>query len=176
MDGTHDLPQISTPNIAPAAGRSKLYIGLDGRLYVIQSTGIALPVGNELCVDNGTQNLTVAIASQALFTKPLFMQMRAKLIAGAGAGAYVCNFFLSTPASAAPLAMLPGASLKLLIELPASAHPTITIYDTSTGGTLLKTIVNPNSNPAIEQPPYWCGFFGFGEDSHWHFDTGLFQI
>lgn len=149
--------QQNSPSGAPAAGTALLTVGADGRLYITLPSNITLPVGNEFTVDVVTITLSAA-ATQAMFAATLFTQLCAKFILGAGAGAYVVN--LTLPVTN----ILPGALAYVNIELPASANPTLNIYDTSTGGTELEVLTNPA--PASGQ--YWFGIFKFGADLHWH--------
>jgi hypothetical protein len=163
IPGTYQSPQIAAPGVAAPAGTCLLFAGADGRWYVITpASATALPVGNELFLDNGTLNINAAIAAVALFAATLFGALRAKIIAAAGAGAYEADYFLPVTN------MLAGASVRLMIELPASANPTIEIFNASGAGTLLKTISTPNAGAAAA---YWWGIFGFGKDGAWHLDA-----
>jgi hypothetical protein len=83
----------------------------------------------------------------------------------AGAGAYVANLVISDGYA------LAGAVLRVPIDFPASANPTINIYDGSTGGTLLQgPLVNPN--PGTAGSFYFqAGFDGTG----WHKEVGAWQ-
>jgi hypothetical protein len=84
----------------------------------------------------------------------------AKLSVAAGAGAYVLNLTLSDANA------LAGALLRIAIDFGATANPTINIYDSSTGGTLLQTITNPGA--MAQSFRFEAGFDG----GAWHKETG----
>ena len=84
---------------------------------------------------------------------------------GAGSGAYVANLVLSDGNA------LAGAVLRIPIDFPASANPTVNIYDGSTGGTLLEgPLVNPNPGSAGSFY-FQAGFDGAG----WHKEFGSWE-
>ena len=63
---------------------------------------------------------------------------------------------------------LPGAIIKLYLEFAASANPTINVYDTSTGGTLLK---GPITNPDPAAANYYfieAAWLNNGAGYAWH--------
>jgi len=151
------LNQNSAPG-TPPSGAAMLSIGSDNRCYITLPSGTSLPVGNELAVDLAPVSINAAIGSQALFSASLFAQLCCCIVAAAGSGAYAANFVLPVTA------MLPGALAHVNIELPASANPTINLYDTSTSGMELQTL----TNPAPAAAAYWFGIFKFGQDGHWH--------
>jgi hypothetical protein len=81
---------------------------------------------------------------------------------GAGSGAYTANLLLGNTNAVA------GALIRIPIDFPASADPTVNIYNASTGGTLLEgPLVNPNpSTPASFL--FTAGFDGV----NWHKESG----
>jgi hypothetical protein len=85
---------------------------------------------------------------------------RQRFSAGAGAGAYVANIILSDANA------LAGALLRIPIDFAATVNPTINIYDSSTGGTLLQTITNIDAN--ARSFLFTAGFDG----TAWHKETG----
>jgi len=89
---------------------------------------------------------------------------RQPIALSAGAGAYVANLVLGDANA------LPGALLRIPIDFPASANPTINIYDSSTSGSLLATVTNPNPS-AIASFLFTAGFDG----AAWHKESGAWQ-
>jgi len=84
---------------------------------------------------------------------------------GVGSGAYVANLVLSDGNA------LAGAVLRIPIDFPASANPTVNIYDGSTGGTLVEgPLVNPNPGSAGSFY-FQAGFDGAG----WHKEFGSWE-
>jgi hypothetical protein len=85
---------------------------------------------------------------------------------GAGSGAYVANIVLSDAN------VLPGALLRIPIDFPASANPTVNIYDAGTGGTLIEgPLTNPNPGAAASFL-FTAGFDG----AHWHKESGAWVV
>ena len=84
-------------------------------------------------------------ANGTLTVSPLttFLQTIQRITAQAGAAAFTYNAVLAH-ANVNGSAPMPGAAAKLYLEFPASANPTIYVYDNSTAGALLKTVTNPN--------------------------------
>jgi hypothetical protein len=108
-------------------------------------------------------NAVVALAAAgttAILNAQTWLAGRAPFTAAAGAGAYVANITLS------PTNALPGALLRIPIDLAASPNMAINIYDGSTGGTLLQTITNPGG--IAQSFLFTAGFDG----AHWHKETG----
>lgn len=87
---------------------------------------------------------------------------RQPITAGAGTGAYVANVVLIDSNA------LAGALVRIPIDFAASANPTVNIYDSSTGGTLLEgPLVNPNPGTAASFL-FTAGFDG----TNWHKESG----
>jgi hypothetical protein len=83
----------------------------------------------------------------------------------AGSGAYAASIIISHTN------VMAGALVRIPIDFPASPNPSISIYDGSTGGTLLQgPLVNPN--PATTRSfLLTAGFDG----SNWHKESGAWQ-
>jgi len=81
----------------------------------------------------------------------------------AGSGPYTANLALSDTNA------LPGAFLRIPIDFPASANPTLNIYDTTLSGALLQGPLG-NPNPATTASfLFTAGFDG----TNWHKELGL---
>jgi hypothetical protein len=81
----------------------------------------------------------------------------------AGAGAYVVNITLSDAN------VLAGALVRIPIDFPASANPTVNIYDGSTAGNLLEgPLTNPNPGQAASFL-FTAGFDG----TNFHKESGM---
>jgi hypothetical protein len=101
-------------------------------------------------------DLTPAAAVTApLFAATHFSTLKRKIVPGAGSGAFTAAYTL-------PVAnQTTGAIVRVPVELPASANPTVEIHDN--GGTLLTTV----TNPAPAAPAYWIGVYSF-DGAAWH--------
>jgi hypothetical protein len=113
-------------------------------------------------------NLNAAGTSAITNANP-WIAGRQPVTLAAGGGAYVANLTL-TDVVAVTSTPLAGAVLRVIVDFPASANPTLNIYDSSVAGTLLQgPLTNPN--PAIAQSFYFqAGFDGANwhkEDGHW---------
>jgi hypothetical protein len=87
---------------------------------------------------------------------------RQAISVGAGSGAYAASIILAHTNAMA------GALLRLPIDLPASANPTMNIYDGSVEGALLQTITNPNPGRTASFL-FQAGFDG----TNWHKEAGV---
>jgi hypothetical protein len=96
---------------------------------------------------------TLAIAPTLWFDK-----LSQRVLAAAGTGAYTYVVTLARTKA------LPGATVKIYVELPASTNPTIQIED-ATGAVLLGSVSSPNGGAA-------AAYYNFeallGPDGAWH--------
>jgi hypothetical protein len=85
---------------------------------------------------------------------------------GAGSGAYVQSIVLSDSNA------LAGALMRVPIDFPASANPTINVYDSSVEGTLLEgPLTNPNPGAAAS----FLLTLGF-DGAAWHKESGQWVV
>jgi hypothetical protein len=115
-----------------------------------------------LSVNNAVIPLSAA-GTTAVASAQTWLIGRQPISLAAGSGAYVANLTLS---DANPL---PGALVRIPIDFPASANPTINIYDNSTAGTLLE---GPLANPNPGTPASFLFTAGFDGES-WHKESGV---
>jgi len=87
---------------------------------------------------------------------------RQAISVGAGSGAYAASIILAHTNAMA------GALLRLPIDLPASANPTMNIYDGSVEGALLQTITNPSPGRTAS-----FLFQGGFDGTNWHKEAGV---
>lgn len=90
---------------------------------------------------NGSEEITVSTSGTTDLAYSAFFLRRVKIIAAAGAGAYVRNFTLNTSN------IRNGAIFRIKLEIAQSANPVLNFYNESTGGTLLQTVSGDSSNP-----------------------------
>jgi len=108
-----------------------------------------------LAWSNAALNLAAAGTTDIKNTQTWLIGQSA-LVLAAGSGAFAANLTLD-PANA-----LAGAVLYLPIDLAASTNGTLYVYDSSTSGTLLQTLTNPDAN--ARSYLLICRFDGM----HWH--------
>jgi hypothetical protein len=90
---------------------------------------------------------------------------RQPIALSAGAGAYTAAIVLSHAG------VLAGALLRVSLDFPPSANPTVNIYDGSTGGPLLQ---GPLTNPNPGQAASFCFTAGF-DGTNWHKESGAWE-
>lgn len=91
----------------------------------------------------GLTNITVSSAvgsPQDVAPAHPFVQYFQRIIAQAGSGAYTHKFTVDTARA------MEGAIFRILVEIAASANPTIEVYNESAAGTLLQTLSGDLSN------------------------------
>jgi hypothetical protein len=92
--------------------------------------------------DQGT--ITVSAAGSHDLVYAAYIMRTVRIVAQAGSGAYVHNFTLDNAT------VKQGGTLRIPLEVAASANITLNFYDNSTGGTLLQTVVGDSSNALYE--------------------------
>jgi hypothetical protein len=97
-----------------------------------------------------------AAVSAPLFTQTGYGSIYNEIQPGAGSGAFAASYYLPTAG------MTNGAIAEMDIELPASANPTVNIYNGAVSGSPLLTL---NSPLAVVQ--YWYARFRF-DGTAWH--------
>jgi hypothetical protein len=104
-----------------------------------------------------------ATGNTSLSNNQSWLAGRQPLTLAAGSAAYIANLLLADTNA------LAGAMVRVPIDFPASANPTLNIYDGSTAGTLLEgPLANPN--PAVTASfLFLAGFDG----TNWHKELGL---
>jgi hypothetical protein len=108
-----------------------------------------------LAWSNAALNLAAAGTTDITYTQTWLIG-QAALVLAAGSGAFAANLTLD------PANVLAGAVLYLPIDLAASTNGTLNVYDSSTSGTLLQTLTNPDAN--ARSYLLICRFDGM----HWH--------
>jgi hypothetical protein len=111
---------------------------------------------------SGTVDNLNAAGNTAISNNQTWLIGRQPISLAAGTGVYIQNLTLSDANA------LAGAVLRVIVDFPASANPTINIYDGSTAGALLQgPLTNPT--PALAQSFYFqAGFDG----TNWHKEDG----
>ena len=130
----------------------------------------ALPTGDgggsgPLAWTEGVIDLSAA-GSTNIANAQTWLLGRKPISLGAGAGAYTQNLIIGDGAA------LPGALLRIPIGFPASANPTINVYDSSIEGTLLEgPLINPNPGAAAS----FLLTLGF-DGADWHKENGQWIV
>jgi hypothetical protein len=106
----------------------------------------------------GADQTPGAVGSLAINPTQNFASYLQRILPTAGAGAYVFTLNLYVAKA------LPGATVRVYVELPASANPTVQIKD-QTGLILLSTITSPNGGTAAA---YSWNDFQIGPDGAFH--------
>lgn len=88
--------------------------------------------------DGGT--ITVSATGTHDLAYDAYLTRQVKITATAGAGAYVHDFTLDSAVVKA------GGTLRVKLDMVASANPTLRFYDNTTGGTLLTTVIGDSDN------------------------------
>jgi hypothetical protein len=115
-----------------------------------------------LAWSNGVTNLSVAGTTTIAYGQTWLLGV-APFTLAPGSGAYIVNLTLSG------INAIGGALLRIPVDFPASANPTLNIYDTSTGGTLLEgPLVNLNPGAAAS-----FLFTACYDGANWHKELGL---
>lgn len=109
---------------------------------------------------SGTPIAVSATGTSDLAPATQFIQWYQSVAASAGSGAYTYNLTLDNTLAQS------GAEYTVLITLPASANPTIRIYDNTTAGTLLDTIAGDSSNATT------YNFVANFDGTNWHKTQG----
>jgi hypothetical protein len=131
---------------------------------------MSMPTGNAAEVvesySGSSPSVTVSSAGTTdLAPETPFFQWYQKVIAGAGSGAYTAKFTLDDANA------VDGAIFRVSVELPASANPTVSIYNNTISDTLLDAVTNPTPGVAA----YYIAEFRFDvETGDWEKIDGHF--
>jgi hypothetical protein len=120
-----------------------------GPSYYTEAEADALLVPLKPAAEQAEIDVSAGVTT-TLFAATNFSSVTSKIIAGAGSGAYNADYAL--PVSG----IVRGAIAEVNVELPASANPTIRIFNGTTSGSPLTTANNITGAAA-----YWYGRFRF---------------